>query len=337
MITHLALDGVTESCLSVGIDIVGTAARLGQDYVSPSQHERSHLRQRVVSLDGKPVRSGAGRSIAVDGALSLRGMGASDVLVVPGWFAVTETSIESLLSQDEFLKAAAILKRAADKKVMLAASCSTTFLLAESGVLDGHRATTTWWLASAFARRFPAVSLSVDRMVVEAPGALTAGSAFAHADLMLAILTRIAGPTLAQLVARYLVLDSRPSQSRYMVMEHLRVSDPSLQKVEQFIMDNIHRQMMLEELASAAAISPRTLARRMQAGLGMTPNELVQRLRVSHAAHLLETTNTSVEDVAALVGYADSAAFRRVFRRFAGDSPRGRRLLTQQDTQGGSH
>lgn len=64
----------------------------------------------------------------------------------------------------------------------------------------------------------------------------------------------------------------------------------------------------------------------MHAALGMTPGELVQRLRVAHAAHLLETSNASVEEVAARVGYADPAAFRRVFRRFAGDSPRGKRL-----------
>jgi len=38
---------------------------------------------------------------------------------------------------------------------------------------------------------------------------------------------------------------------------------------------------------------------------------------------LLETTGDSVEAIAMRVGYADPAAFRRVFRRFAGESPRG--------------
>lgn len=57
----------------------------------------------------------------------------------------------------------------------------------------------------------------------------------------------------------------------------------------------------------------------------MTPNELVQHMRVSHATHLLESSQVSVEEVAARVGYADGAAFRRVLRRYAGESPRGRR------------
>lgn len=334
MITHLLLDGVAESSLGVGVDIVGSATRLTSNGLVDVPRAARMLRQRVVSLDGQPVRSGAGRSIAVDGALSLRGMGVSDVLVVPGWFSATETSIERLLSREETRRGAAALERASAKGVMLAASCSATFLLAATGALDGQRATTTWWLAAAFARRFPAVSLTADRMVVEAPRVLTAGSAFAHADLMLAVIARIAGPSLAQWVARYLVLDNRPSQSRYMVMEHLRVSDPALQKVERFIIDNLDRQITLKELAGVAAVSPRTLARRMHAGLGMTPNEWVQRMRVSHATHLLETSHVPVDEVAARVGYADPAAFRRVFRRFAGESPRGRRVQSTEGHQG---
>jgi transcriptional regulator GlxA family with amidase domain len=58
----------------------------------------------------------------------------------------------------------------------------------------------------------------------------------------------------------------------------------------------------------------------------MTPQEFVQRVRMAHAAHLLETTQASVEAIAARVGYADPAAFRRVFRRHLGDSPREMRM-----------
>ncbi|WP_116809891.1 GlxA family transcriptional regulator [Steroidobacter cummioxidans] len=325
MVIHLVLDGVAESSLGVGIDIISAAARRTSSGLAQVAGPAKLLRQRVVSLDGQPVRSGSGRTIAVDGALSLRGMGASDVLVVPGIFSVTEQSIESLLAQDSTKRAATALACAAAKGAMLAASCSATFMLGAAGVLDGKRATTTWWLGPEFARRFPAVSLDTDRMVVETARVLTAGSAFAHADLMLAVLARITTPSLAQLVARYLVVDNRPSQARYMVMEHLRVTDPALQKIERFITQHIDRQITLDELAQCASVSPRTLARRVHAGLGMTPNELVQRLRVAQAAHLLETSNASVEEVATRVGYADPAAFRRIFRRYTGASPRGRR------------
>jgi transcriptional regulator GlxA family with amidase domain len=56
----------------------------------------------------------------------------------------------------------------------------------------------------------------------------------------------------------------------------------------------------------------------------MTPQRFVQRIRVAHAAHLLETTRKSVDEVAAAVGYLDTAAFRRAFRRHTGEAPRRR-------------
>ncbi len=324
MFTHVVLDGVAEGSLGVGLDVIAAAERLVEAGLVAAPCSARSLRQRVVSLDGRPVRSSTGRSIAVDGALTLRGVRAGDVVVVPGISTATsEPGVEHLLGRRDTVRAAALLARAAAKGAIVAASCSATFVLAASGLLAGRNATTTWWLVPAFARRFPDVTVCVDEMVVDGGRVFTAGSAFAHADLMLALLSRIASPSLAHMVTRYVVLDERVSQARYMVMQHLQRSDPTLRSLERFISRNIDRQLTLAELARAAATSPRTLARRVHEGLGMTPLELVQRMRVAHAAHLLETTHASVEEIAARVGYADAAAFRRVFRRHLGETPRG--------------
>jgi transcriptional regulator GlxA family with amidase domain len=204
----------------------------------------------------------------------------------------------------------------------VAASCSATIVRGAAGVLDGRQATTTWWLVSEFAARFPRVTLRPDRMVVASDNVLTAGSAFAHADLMLAILAHTLSPSLAHLVARYLVLDERVSQARYMVIDHLRSADPVIVALEAFVAKNVERQLTIEELARATRTSPRTLARRVEKALGTTPQRFVQRMRVARAVHLLETTAQSVDEIAARVGYADPAAFRRIFRRYAAETPR---------------
>ncbi|MFY0531191.1 GlxA family transcriptional regulator [Nannocystis pusilla] len=196
------------------------------------------------------------------------------------------------------------------------------FVLAASGLLDERAATTSWWLASELARRFPRISVSADRMVIDQGAVLTAGAALAHADLTLAIVARKVGPSLPHLVSRYLVLDERPTQARYMVLDHLRANDPAVLAVEAFVVRNLSRQLSLDELAKAAGVSPRTLARRVRASMGSSTQAFVQRVRIRSAMHLLETTRDSVDDIAARVGYADAAAFRRVFRRHAGESPR---------------
>ncbi len=330
MIFHLVFDGVSDGGIGVALDVVATAARLLRAGRGSGPGAARALTQSVVSVDGQPVRTGAGRTLGVDGPLGLEQVGPGDVIVVAGLSAPTPPEIAALLARSDVQRGIGLLAAAAERGSLLAASCSATFVLASAGVLQGRQATTTWWLARQFAERFPQVKLRVDRMVVDADKALTAGSALAHTDLMLAIVSRIASPSLAHLVASYLVLEQRESQARYMIQESLRTQDPIVQTLERFVLANLGRQVSTEEMAHATATSPRTLARRLAEVLAMTPQRFVQRLRVHHAVYLLETTQVPVEEIAVSVGYADAAAFRRIFQRETGQSPRGRRLRRKQ-------
>ena len=324
-ITQLVFDGVADGPVAVALDILGAAARIVRAGLLQIPKRQLPSRVRLVSIDGKPVRTAAGRELSVDGMFALRGLGAGDILVLPGLWMTTPREITAALERPDIARATELVARAAERGVLIAGSCAATFVLAASGVLDGREATTTWWLGPTFAQRFPRITLRTDRMVVASERVLTAGSAFAHADLMLAILAQTVSPSLAHLVARYLLLEERASQSRYMIIDHLRSADPVLQKLERFVNANIHRQLTLEQMARATATSPRTLARRTEHALGTTPVRFAQRLRVAQAVHLLETTRRSVEEIAARVGYADAAAFRRIFRRETGEAPRARR------------
>lgn len=316
----LVLDGVADGSVGITLDLLGTAARIVKAGLVP--RVRSPFAPRIVSLDGGPVRTAARRSLAVDGALSLRGFGRDDALVMPGLGMATPAQIESSLMRDDVRRAARAMARAAARGGTVAASCSATFVLAASGVLDGREATTTWWLGPELARRFPRVVLRSDQMVVASGRAFTAGAAFAHADLMLALLARASGPTLAQLVSRYLLVDARPSQARYMIAQHLRADDPQIRAFERCVLANLDRTLTVRELAAAAATTPRTLARRLASTLDTTPLRFAQRLKVERAVHLLETTDAPVDAIARSVGYADPAAFRRVLRRETGKAPR---------------
>ena len=321
MFVHLLLDGFAESSLSVALDIVATAAHLRDRGRAPTAGGARALRQRLVSLSGAAVPSSVGRSTAVDGAFRVQSLGDGDVVLVPGIFAKPALTVDQLLGREDVHLAAQLLRRAAAKGATIAASCSATFVLAVAGILDGRSATTSWWLAPEFARRFPQVALSSQQIVADEGQVLTAGAALAHTDLTLTVLARVVGPSLVHLVTRYLVIDPRPSQARYVVLERLRAEDPVLLDLERFVGMNMGRQIPMDELARVARMSPRTLARHMHRGVNMTPREFVHRLRVRRAVHLLETTRSSVDDIAAQVGYADAAAFRRVFRRYAEDSP----------------
>jgi transcriptional regulator GlxA family with amidase domain len=71
----------------------------------------------------------------------------------------------------------------------------------------------------------------------------------------------------------------------------------------------------------ALHVSQRTLARRSQRALGLSPWAMVQRQRLEMAVELLRTTNLAFEKIAARVGYGDSSALRRLMHRELGTTP----------------
>lgn len=317
----LVLDGVFDTGLAVLRDAFATANELAQAQglrVAPLRVDLVGVRPRVQSALGT--------------ALDLRPLEAAPVadwLVVSAIGARQPHPLREALNRPDVREACAQLAACKERGTPLAAACIGTFVLAEAGVLDGERATTTWWLAPFFRERYPRVLLDASRMVVRSGRVLTAGAALSHMDLALAIV-REASLELAELVARYLVVDTRPSQSTYAVSGHLAQADPLVQAFERWARARLGEGFSLDAAAAALAVSKRTLARRTQQVLGKSPLALFQDLRVEHAVHLLRTTPASVERIAASVGYADPATLAALLRRKLGVAPRALRGEAQQ-------
>jgi transcriptional regulator GlxA family with amidase domain len=210
-----------------------------------------------------------------------------------------------------------LITRARERGTAIAAACAGTFLLAEAGILDGQRATTTWWLAPAFRARYPGIHLDQGQMVVSSDGITTAGAAFGHVDLALAIV-RASSPALADLVARYLVIDERPAQSAYIIPSTLAQSDPTVASFERWVRERLSEPISIPAAARAIGVSERTLQRSVQRTIGTSPIRFVQDLRVERAAHLLRTTDLSLETIAGKVGYEHPHTLRLLLRQRTG-------------------
>lgn len=301
----LALDGVFDLGLSAVLDAFQTANELAE--MTGTTAPRFEV--RVVGVR-KAVKTSQGLRVPVQ-SIDAR---ASDCVIVPAIGYKMPAPLEAALERPDVGDAAAALRKWARRDMTLAAACIGTFVMAESGLLDGQRATTTWWLAPLFRRRYPGVLLDESRMIVSSGRFVTAGAALSHMDLALWLVRR-ASPQLASLTAKYLIVDSRPSQSAYALADHLVHDDPIVQRFEQWARERLRQGFSLDEAARAAGASKRTLARRAKAVLGKSPLEYFQGLRVERAVHLLKTGNASVDEVAARVGYSDGATLRTLLRR----------------------
>jgi transcriptional regulator GlxA family with amidase domain len=242
---------------------------------------------------------------------------APDWVIVPAIADVVAERLLPTLERADVIDAIGVLRRWHSAGSRLAAACTGTFVLAESGLLAGCEATTTWWLSPVFRQRYPDVCLDTHRLVVPSGTIVTAGAALSHLDLALWLI-RNNSPELAALVAKYLVFDSRLSQSGYVIADHLNHSDPLIERFDRWVRERLDSTITLDAIAEALGTSKRTLSRRLDAVLGKTPVEYIQDLRIERAVHLLKTSKHSVDQIAAQVGYADGVTLRTLLRRRLG-------------------
>jgi transcriptional regulator GlxA family with amidase domain len=305
----LALDGVFDTGLSTVLDAFGTANELA----AMQQLDSLHFDVSLVGVRRR-VRTSQGLGVPVQPA---------DAAARPDWVVIPAIGfkmpgpLQQALARPDIADAGALLREWSAAGVNCAAACIGTFVLAESGLLDGRIATTTWWLAPLFRQRYPEVELDDAHMLVSSGPMLTAGAALAHIDMALWLI-RQASPELAATTANYLVVDSRPSQSAYSIPNHLAHTDPMVERFEQWARSRLAKGFSLDEAASSLATSKRTLQRRIDEVLGKTPLSYFQDLRVEHAVHLLKTTRLDIERIAGRVGYADGVTLRALLRRRLG-------------------
>lgn len=301
----LVLDDVFDLGLSAVLDAFQTANELKE--VSGLAVPRFDV--RIVGVRRR-VRTAQGFRVPVHAV----GRRRPDCVVVPAIGFKMPGPLEAALLRPDVRDASEALRRLARRGATMTAACIGTFVMAESGLLDHHQATTTWWLAPLFRRRYPNVRLDESHMIVKSGSFVTAGAALSHMDLAL-WLVRGVSPQLASLTAKYLIADSRPSQSVYALTDHLAHADPIVQRFETWARAKLASGFSLDDAARAVGSSKRTLARRMHAVLGKTPLSYFQSLRVERALHLLKTEGESVEEVASRVGYSDGATLRALLRR----------------------
>jgi transcriptional regulator GlxA family with amidase domain len=304
-VSVLVLDDVFDLGLSAVLDAFQTANEL----IDLSALQMPRFDVRVVGVRAK-VRTSHGLQVPVKPP----GNRVADWTVVPAIGYKMPGPLEKALRRADVSDAAAALREWNEKGGLISAACIGTFVMAESGILDHHAATTTWWLSPLFRQRYPAVRLDESNMIVRSGRCVTAGAALSHMDLALWLIRGVS-PQLAALTAKYLIVDPRPSQSAYALSDHLVHADAVVQKFDVWARSRLTHGFSLEEAARAVGASKRTLARRMQEVLGKSPLEYFQRLRVERAVHLLKTSQASVDDIAVKVGYADGATLRTLLRR----------------------
>ncbi len=311
------------------IAVLGYADCLGQGFIGAADFLLMSRRMlvsprrpepyRVVAVthDGKPFRDGFGRTHAADA--SFAALDACAAVIVPPFLC----RCDDLLPPAGDLNAAAgWLRRQHALGAIVAGACNGVFLLGEAGLLDGRRCTTTWWRHDSLRARYPRADIAWGASLMEDRRVVTAGGPLSWIDLSLHVIRELCGAEAAKKAADFTVVDTVPStQTIYIPPGHLTASNPFVLEAEHAVRQAGDAPMTSTQLARALNVSERTLHRRLKDATGETPKHFLDRVRFEAARMLLETTQSSVKQLASASGYADETSFRRAFRRYAGMTP----------------
>lgn len=312
--TILILGGAYSTSVAVTLDMLAAAATLAPrvGVATPTW--------RVCSIDGARVELQSGISVETM-ALPRRARGDGSVWIVPGLGLDRRSAIQKRLALDDAQAVIKALRQHAQAGGTIAASCSAVFMLQAAGLLDDKRVTTSWWLAPELKRIAPACRVDADRMVCADGPIVTAGAAFAQADLMLHLLRTLGGNALADAVSRVLLFDGRQAQAPFIIPEAFSNGDDLIGRLAARIEAALPELPRVGELAQEFCMSERTLSRRIKRATGKSTSALLQSVRQRRARALLASSRMTVEQVAVAVGYQDATALRRLMRKVAGANP----------------
>ncbi|WP_069166671.1 GlxA family transcriptional regulator [Nocardia altamirensis] len=302
VVAVLALDRVIPSDLTTPVDVFG-CARLPDG--------RAAYQMRVCA----PTPTVDAGAFTVRVPWDLSGLVGADTIILPG------RSEATLPVPDEVLDA---LRQAAAAGTRIASICVGAYVLAETGLLDGKRATTHWSAAAQFAARYPAIDVDPDVLYVDNGRVLTSAGAAAGIDLCLYMIRRDHGSAVAADVARRSVvpLEREGGQAQFIVHDQPPTPRGSvLEPVMRWMQDNSAKDLTLDDIAAEARMSTRTLNRRFREQTGTTPLQWLLRARIRQAQYLLESTGHPVDRIAGQVGFGSPTAFRDRFKRVVGTSP----------------
>lgn len=219
------------------------------------------------------------------------------------------------------------IKQQYNKGAEVASFCTGAFLLAATGLLNGKKATTHIDAIMALASAYSEVSVQGEQILTHEAGIYTSGGATSSFHLMIHLIEKHCGREMAVRIAKLFAIDmDRHQQSCYGVFQMKQHhSDELVSEAQKKIENNYRNAKTIEEIIRDIPASRRNIVRRFKQATGVTPISYLQQRRIEAAKQMLEQTDRSILEVMLDSGYNDLKAFRQLFKKNAGMTPKAYR------------
>lgn len=299
-----------------GLDVFGPADvfYFANYFAEQAGEAEPPYRVELVALETGPLRTASGPMILAERSITDPGL-RPDVLLVAGGLCVGEAAADE--------PTVAALAELVARSGEVGSICSGALLLAETGVLDGRRATTHWASADALAAGHPEIEVEPDQIYVH-DGVWSSAGVTAGIDLALQLVRTHHGSEMAAEAARNMVVYLQRAGGQQQFSTHLaaqRSDNSTISDLLAHIADHPSENLSIGALAARVKMSERSFQRLFTAEVGVSPGRYVERARIDMARALLEHSDDGLAAIAGRCGFASSETFLRAFRRVVGVNP----------------
>lgn len=310
-IAFIALPECLASSITLPMEMLNAA-----DTIARTQLRRPAKLNMVVAGDGRePVTTSGGASFNVN--CDYRAIDYADLIVLP---ALWRNPLQVIRRHRELL---AWIERMAQTDNTICAVGTSSFLLAEAGLLTQKPATTHWYYLDTFKKRYPKVLLKREFLITQADNLYCAGSVNSIADLTIHLIAGIFSDEIARLVeAQFSPEIRRPFESHaYAQDQNNHHQDELVIQAQEWLRHHCQTNSNISALAHSLGLSIRSFNRRFKQATGTTASDYLQLQRTQIAKELLRTSNLSISEIAAHCGYNDSSHFCARFKASTNQTP----------------
>lgn len=205
-----------------------------------------------------------------------------------------------------------------NKGINICSICIGAFVLAETGLLNGLSCTTHFKKTKELQKHYPKLKVSENILFTDQNGIYTSAGIASGIDLVLHIIEKLKGSYFAYKVARELVVYNRRAGHLAQESEMLKFRNhihSGVHKVQDFIIENIHRKISMSDLANIANMSERNFTRVFKKETNITVNEFVTIIRKEKSMDLLKNPDLSKREIANKVGLQSEKQLARILNK----------------------
>jgi len=277
---------------------------------------KTHYRVHILSSKGGAIQTNSAVALVTKPLRMLPPRLIDTLLIAGGAASGLQTLVADRSVRNWSVRASARARR-------YGSVCTGTFALAHFDLLRGRRVATHWSVCSKLAEVCPEAHVDANALFVNDGRLWTSAGVTTGIDMSLAMVASDLGDTVANAIAKRLVLYARrpgyQSQFSPVLSAQSHAEAPFADLID-WIRENLDGPLEVPRLAARVSMSERTFQRNFTRSIGASPARFVETLRLDQTRVYL-AAGLTLKEIAVKVGYLTGAQLSKAFDRRFGMTP----------------